>query len=104
MKLRQWHYCERCASFDITNCYIKTKLPLAILFQWFLAAKDAKGAKELGPHARCHIVCPLSFVVRPLTFTRRPVSFNGFAATSFAEATVVKKNAKIAKKWKTSDY
>jgi hypothetical protein len=26
------------------------------------------------------------------------------AATSFAEATVVKKNAKIAKKWKTSDY
>ncbi len=31
-------------------------------------------------------------------------SFNGFAATSFAEATVVKKNAKGAKKWKTSDY
>jgi hypothetical protein len=27
-----------------------------------------------------------------------------FAATSFAEATVVKKNAKGAKKWKTSDY
>jgi hypothetical protein len=26
------------------------------------------------------------------------------AATSFAEATVVKKNAKGAKKWKTSDY
>ena len=67
MKLRQWHYCERCASFDITNCYIKTKLPLAILFQWFFAAKNAKGAKELGPHARCRIVCPLSFVVRPLT-------------------------------------
>ena len=26
------------------------------------------------------------------------------AATSFAEAMVVKKNAKGAKKWKTSDY
>ena len=26
------------------------------------------------------------------------------AATSFAEATVVKKNAKVAQKWKTSDY
>ena len=48
--------------FDITNCYIKTKLPLAILFQCVLAA------------------------------------------TSFAEATVVKKDAKGAKKWKTSDY
>ena len=28
----------------------------------------------------------------------------GLAATSFAEATVVKKDAKGAKKWKTSDY
>ena len=28
------------------------------------------GLSRQSPHARCHFVCHLSFVVRPLTFTR----------------------------------